>query len=103
MKIIKKDEKIAKKEADELARLKVEEKAREEYLNSLRKNKLFQKYVIDEILKKELNRITNIEWMYESEHLGESSNSRVGEIIRRNSIVLRTIKNILKPLMNNED
>lgn len=102
MKIIEKDENIAKKEADEKARLKVEEKAREEYLNSLRKNKLFQKYVIDEILKKELNRITNIEWMYSSEHLGESSNSRVGEIVRRNSIVYRTVKNLLKPLMNED-
>jgi len=99
MKIVKKDAKIAEKEELERKQLEVEDKARKEYFKARKKDALFQKYVVDEIINAELNRITNIEWMYSSEHLGESSNSRVGEIIRRNSIVYRSLKNILKSII----
>lgn len=99
MKIVKKDAKIAEKEELERKQLEVEDKARKEYFKARKNDALFQKYVVDEIINAELNRITNIEWMYSSEHLGESSNSRVGEIIRRNSIVYRSLKNILKSII----
>ncbi len=99
MKIVKKDAKIAEKEELERKQLEVEDKARKEYFKARKGDALFQKYVVDEIINAELNRITNIEWMYSSEHLGESSNSRVGEIIRRNSIVYRSLKNILKSII----
>jgi len=98
-KIIKRDKKVAEKEALDNKQLEIEDKARKEYFKERKGDALFQKYVVDEIINAELNRITNIEWMYSSEHLGESSNSRVGEIIRRNSIVYRSLKNILKPII----
>lgn len=99
IKVLKKDTKIAEEEENERKRLESEEKERKQYFKERSKDALFQKYVVDEIINKELNRITNIEWMYSSEHLGESSNSRVGEIIRRNSIVYRSLKNILKSII----
>lgn len=102
MKVIERDELTAKKEEAARAKLADEEKARELWFKTQREDPLFRKYIIDELVQKELDRITNIEWMYSSEHLGESSNSKIGEIMRRNSVVYRLLKNILKPILGND-
>lgn len=99
MKIIHKDEKIAKDEKLEKERLELEEKERKLTFARFKADPLFQKHIIDGLFKKELDRITNIEWMYASENLGKSSNSNIGEIIRRNSVVYRVLRNFLKPIM----
>lgn len=99
MKIIKQDKKIAKEEKLEKEVLELEEKERKLTFARFKEDPLFQKHIIDGLFKKELDRITNIEWMYSSENLGKSSNSNIGEIIRRNSVVYRVLRNFLKPIM----
>lgn len=102
MKVIEKNEHVAKEESEAREKLQEEEKKRELWFKLQREDPLFRKYIIDELVQKELDRITNIEWMYSSEHLGESSNSKIGEIMRRNSVVYRLLKNILKPILGND-
>lgn len=99
MKIIKKDKKIAAEEKLEKADLELEEKERKLTFARFKTDPMFQKHIIDGLFKKELDRITNIEWMYASENLGKSSNSNIGEVIRRNSVVYRVLRNFLKPIM----
>lgn len=99
MKVIEKDAKVAEDEKKAREKLQEEETAREAWFAAQREDPLFRRYIIEELVQAELDKITNIEWMYASEHLGESSNSRIGEILRRNSIVYRLLKNILKPII----
>lgn len=64
MKKIEYDKKKHEQEKKEAKIREVENKARADYLDGLKKNPEFQKYVVDEIIRKnidELNRIDRIE------------------------------------------
>ncbi|MBK9482672.1 MAG: hypothetical protein IPO02_11990 [Bacteroidetes bacterium] len=102
MKILETNDEIAAAEKAVRESEALYKKESEAYFASLREDPSFKKYVIEGIINKELNRITNLEWMYESELLGKSSNSQIGEILRRNSVVFRVLKNILKPILRVE-
>lgn len=99
MKIIKRNKKIAEAVKLEKVELESEEKERKLTFARFKADPMFQKHIIDGLIKKELDRIRNIEWMYASDNIGKSSNSNIGEIIRRNSVVYRVLRNFLKPIM----
>lgn len=106
MKIIKKDEEIAKREAVAKETVDQFKKDQEEYFESLRQNEAFQKFFVQGLIEPELQKTTNLEWMYKpsnEEVISNASNSKLGEMVRRNRIIYRVLKNIVTPVVKKLD
>jgi hypothetical protein len=99
MKIIEQNEELAKLEAKEREDAFAYERESNEYFKALREDTRFQRFVIDDIIEKELSRIMNLEYLYKAEELASTTNSRVGELIKRQQIVYKVLKKILKPIL----
>lgn len=97
MKIVKRDEQLAEEELLAKEQEKKDTERRDKYLETLRKNRNFQRFVIDEIIKKNLDALTDIRNI-KPKDLNDAE--EIGRLLIQAKISRATIENILGKLIN---
>lgn len=92
------NETTAKEEKENLKRAKDEDDKRKDYLESLTKNKHFQRYVLDEIIREEIRMNENISG--DLVNLVGAEPDTVKSIIVAKSGGLASARNILNKIVN---
>lgn len=97
MRVVKKDTKKAKEESfAKIAKIKDDER-REEFLAGLRNNEAFQRYVIEEIINVNLNRLTDIRNIKPKDF---KDKEEVGELVFQAQAARALLEKILSQLIN---
>lgn len=90
--ILKKDPAKAEEEKIKKELMVSETEMRETYFKSLRSNDAFQKYVVEELFLKEVNRITSID----SIPLGDEA--EMGKIVAQQKVIKVALMNVISSL-----
>lgn len=100
MKRITKDESLAQKEKIEKDKRLKKEKDRDEYLERLVAQRKFQEYVIDGILQKHINALTDTNKLFPKGFDIYKQKEEVAELISIGMATQKQLKAILRDLLN---
>ena len=98
MKVVVKDEVKLKLERKEKEVRQQENKVRLDYLSSLRKDDKFQKYVIDEIIQRNLNLLTDTR-LIEKSGANLSNKEEIGNLVLISIMSRKNLEKILQELL----
>lgn len=96
MKIVSKDSREAEKEALQKQKEVIEDQKRDKYLESLRTNRNFQRYVVEGILRKSINKVTDISSL---PNASTDDLSKLGNLVVQAKATRSVLENILGRLL----
>lgn len=99
MKIAKYDQKKHKEEIEAKERMAIENERRIAYLESLSRNRNFQRYVVEGIFKKKLAELTDTKRIIAGLK-NNTTKEEIGDVVMQSIIASKTIEKILSEIMN---